>query len=222
MENRVYYGLGGAYRVGYVQWFGQYHIPRGNLNLKLALHTALPSKAVLPCRPGFGAPNGWKWNMSVVELLRSGLRTRLSHLIINAGHWGTSALPPSFWHELAAAGASLRRRQGTRVMWRTSPRPDQPIAAHGDDKPWSARNDPNVTALLSAAGWGVYDAAGVIKNLSSVLKLKSAKLFDRDDQIHLEARANQALAKYVEQHILGCGSCEKDRNVGDRRGAVVT
>ena len=80
----------------------------------------------------------------------------------------------------------------------------------GDVKPWSAKNDPDVTPLLSAAGWEVYDAAGVIRNLSSALRLKSSsKLFDRDDQIHLEARGNQALAKYVEQQILGCGSCGK-------------
>lgn len=209
VENRVYYG--GSYRLSYLQWFGQYHMPRGNVPLHDALHAlhrdALPAR----CPPGYGARSGWRWSYSVVDLLRHALSgAKVTHVIMNAGVWGTSNLSASFWQDLAAAGARLRTVHGTRVLWRTTVRPARqqgPVAARAMatkpavTRPWSSKDDVPLEPFLSA-GWEVYDANALVRRAARGLGLnRSSQVFS--DGIHLWPKFNEVLVTHVLSAYLG-------------------
>lgn len=206
VENRVYYG--GSYRLAYLQWFGQYHMPRGNVPLKHALHAfhraALPTR----CPPGYGSRFGWSWNYSVVDLLRHELSgTKPTHIIMNAGHWGTSDLSASFWRDLAAAGARLRRVHSARVIWRTTVRQTKQLesaqlAAKSKNRmPWGSKVDAPLEPFVTA-GWEVYDADTLVRRTAERLGHADSMVFA--DGIHLRPDYDELLVTHVLSTYLGC------------------
>lgn len=124
VENRVYYGRNsgqsGFLRLSFFQWFGHSYMPRGSLDVLHALKARDPSNHThLPCAPGYGVPDSWRWNASVEELLRRLSLVKPTHVIINSGHWASSRFTAEQWAGIRSAGDALRP---ARVFWRTTPR----------------------------------------------------------------------------------------------------
>ena len=210
VENRVYYGgeRSNSFHLAYIQWFGQSHMPRGNLDLHHALHASNADAIPLPCNPGHGAEFGWAWARSVIDLVESLGAARPTHMILNAGLWRTSNLTKAFWHALASAGAHLQSRHGTRILWRTTPRHEFAQLSwkmSGNElQPWKSFTDVDIKPFVDA-GWEIYDAAELVRQFATAQRLTSDQIY-LYDRIHLADAANEILAQHVEKRVLGC--CE--------------
>ena len=105
--------------------------------------------------------------------------TPVTHVLLNAGHWGHDALTEEHWAAVARAGARLMRprpgvrSKGARVFWRTTPRHaagpvsmGAPMGALGH-VPWASTRDVNTHAFVQA-GWEIYDAAASSRATSAM------------------------------------------------------
>lgn len=204
VDNRVYYGqlsTGESFQLAYFQWFGQWHAPRGNLNIQQALSSdGCAECANLPCAPGFGSESGWQWSLSIADLLHSLAAVRPTHVILNAGHWDTAAVASAEWAAIAEAGAALKREHRTRIIWRTTPR-----HKHAMRTPYTANRSYSVDiGPFVAAGWELYDAMGIFRAYATRMNRSryTSSLFC-PDAIHLYQGGNNALVDYVLQNIVG-------------------
>jgi hypothetical protein len=212
VENRVYVAPDGAYRLAFFQWFGQYEMPRGSVDVCRALGRDSHARAgalserlhALPCPPGLGSEGNWRWHAGVDGLLRMLAAVRPTHVILNAGHWETAGLGSAVWHAIVRAGVALKADTSARVFWRTTPR-----RADADslprNVPWASLHDVDVTHFVRA-GWEVYDAAALVRERRRALNVTSeAQVFI--DDVHVQPQINRmVLARFVEREILGCRS----------------